>query len=135
MSPAEGDEFKLRRADQHAGRKSVATVTLRTDRPLPANTSIAIGLSSGGHEWRLLRSETVDMCGRSATRVTGILRGADIDGVDRYHELLSSDYIAGGMLYPIRMAVEITATDRAAYQPDIDTFVDGLQIVPKPAAG
>ncbi|WP_433724454.1 hypothetical protein ACQP0C_27345 [Nocardia sp. CA-129566] len=124
--------MELHRVDQHAGRKDIATVTLRADRPLPANTSIATGLSTGGHEWRPSRSETIDMCGRHATRVTGILLAAGIDGVDLYHEFLSSDYIAGEMLYPIRMSVETTAADRDMYQPDIDTFVNGLQIVPKP---
>ncbi|MFF0455817.1 hypothetical protein [Nocardia africana] len=55
--------------------------------------------------------------------------------VDEYHEFLGFDYLAGDMLYPIRMSVEATAADRDMYTPDIDTFVDGLQIVPIPPAG
>ncbi|MFI6042524.1 hypothetical protein ACIA8C_12870 [Nocardia sp. NPDC051321] len=134
MTQAEGDELALGRADQHAG-KDITTVTLRVDRPLPANTSIVSGVSTDGHEWRQSRSETIDMCGRHATRVTGIMRAAGIDGADIYHEFLHSDYIAGEMLYPIRMSVQTTAADQHTHQPDIDAFVNGLQIVPIPPTG
>jgi hypothetical protein len=85
--------------------------------------------------WRQWRSETVQVCGWGATRSTGVSPASGTDGVDRYHEFLGFGCLAGDMLYPIRMSVEATATDRDMYQPDIDTFVDGLQIVPTTRAG
>ncbi|WP_063001942.1 hypothetical protein [Nocardia mikamii] len=85
--------------------------------------------------WRQWRSEAVQVCGWDGTRSTGVSPASGADGVDRYHEFLGFGYLAGDVLYPIRMSVEATAAERDMYQPDIDTFVHGLQIVPTTPAG
>ncbi|MFI7188363.1 hypothetical protein ACIBQ0_01395 [Nocardia nova] len=134
VTPADGEDLVLRRVDRHAGGMSSATVTLGVSPPRSAagNTHVISGIAGN---WRQRRSRTVQVCGRGGTRSTGISPASGTDGVDHYHEFLGFDYLAGDMLYPIRMSVEAPATDRDMYQPDIDTFVDGLQIVPTPPAG
>ena len=129
VAPVEGDDLVLRRGDRQPGRMSSATVTLGVSTPRSAADNMTV-LSAIEGNWQQSRSETVQVCGRGGNRFTGILPASGADGADRYHELLGFDYLAGEMLYPIRMAVEATAADRDRYQPDIDTFVDGLQIVP-----
>lgn len=133
VTPVEGDDLVLRRVDRHAGRMSSATVTLGVSTPRSAADNTVV-LESVAGTWQQWRSETVRVCGRGGYRASGISPASGTDEVDHYHELLGFDYLAGEMLYPIRMAVEATAADRDLYQPDIDTFVDGLQIVPLPPA-
>ncbi len=134
VAPVEGDDLVLRRVDRHAGRMSSATVILGISPPRSA-TDTTIVLESIAGKWRQWRSQPVQVCGRGGTRSTGILPASGDDGVDHYHEFIGFEYLSGDMLYPIRMSVEVTAAERDMFQPDIDTFVDGLQIVPIPPAG
>lgn len=131
--PVEGDDFVLRRADRRAGRMASATVTLGVSSPRRVTDNITV-LGSVEGEWRQWRSEAVQVCGGGGSRATGILPASGADEVDHYHEYLGFDYLAGEFLYPVRMSVEATAADRDLYRPDIDTFVDGLQVVPIPPA-
>ncbi|MFC9995787.1 hypothetical protein [Nocardia sp. NPDC127526] len=106
-------------------RKGTATVTVRI---LPARgTSTVMGVSMGDG-WRELGSETISVCGLEAHRTTGISPASD---GDLYEDFLGSAYDAGEMTYPIMMSAQTPATDRDMYQPDFDTFVNGLQIVPQ----
>ncbi|MCC3313141.1 hypothetical protein [Nocardia africana] len=134
VTPTEGKDVILRRSDRHPGRMSSATVTLGVSPPRKASGHTAV-ISAMEGTWRQWRSETVQVCGWGGTRSTGVLSASRAEEVDEYHEFLGFDYLAGDMLYPIRMSVEATAADRDMYRPDIDTFVDGLQIVPIPPAG
>lgn len=129
VTPAENDDLVLRRVDRHAGRMSSATVTLAVSPPRSAadNSVVMSAIEGTRRQWR---SEAVQVCGWGGTRSTGVSPASVSDGVDQYHEFLGFEYLAGEMLYPIRMSVEATASDRDMYKPDIDTFVDGLQIVP-----
>ncbi|WP_147287863.1 hypothetical protein [Nocardia pseudobrasiliensis] len=129
VTPMEGRELALRRADRHAGRTGNATVTLDVSEPRNVADNISVFTGIQG-DWQHWRTETVEVCRRGGYQATGILPASGVDGVDQYHEFIGFDYLAGEMLYPIRMSVEATAADRDTYQPDIDTFVDGLQVVP-----
>ncbi|RDI42521.1 hypothetical protein [Nocardia mexicana] len=133
VTPGEGDDLVVRRAERRAGRIGSATVTLGVSSPRSAADNVSVLRSVEG-KWQQWRSENVQVCGWRGTRSTGIRPASETDGADHYHEFLWFDYLAGDMLYPIRMSVEATAADRDTYQPDIDTFVDGLQIVPTPPA-
>ncbi|WP_280316993.1 hypothetical protein [Nocardia wallacei] len=132
--PVEGEDLVLRRADRRVGRMGSASVTLGVSTPRRATDNVTV-LSSIAGDWRQWRSEAVQVCGGGGTRSTGILPASGAEGVDHYHEFLRFDYLAGEFLYPVRMSVEATAADRDLYQPDIDSFVDGLQIVPISPAG
>lgn len=134
VTPTEGKDLILRRADRHPGWMSSATVTLGVSPPRKASGKTAV-ISAMEGTWRQWRSETVQVCGWGGTRSTGVLSASRAEEVDEYHVFLGFDYLAGDMLYPIRMSVEATAADRDMYRPDIDTFIDGLQIVPIPQAG
>ncbi|MEU6563303.1 hypothetical protein [Nocardia nova] len=132
--PADGDDLVLRRVDRHAGKLSGATVTLGVSAPRSAVGNTVVIKSIAGN-WRQWRNQTVDVCGWDGSRGTGILSASGNEEADHYYEFLDFEYLAAETLYPIRMSVETPAADRDLYKPDIDTFVDGLQIVPTPPAG
>ncbi|MCM6773936.1 hypothetical protein NDR86_10680 [Nocardia sp. CDC141] len=123
----EGGDLVLYRLDRHAGRIGGATVTVGVSRPAIAVTTITAFMVDD--TWQQSRSETVGVCGQRAIRASGIEPASGADGVDLYHEYLGFSYMTDGMKYPIGMSAKATAADRDRYQPDIDAFVDGLQIV------
>ncbi|MBF6175685.1 hypothetical protein [Nocardia blacklockiae] len=133
VAPAEGDAFVLR-ADRHAGRMGSATVALSVSTPRRAAENVTVVKAYQGR-WRQWRSGDVQVCGGNGTRSGGILSEADSDGADHYREFLGFDYPAGDLVYPISMSVDATAADQNIYRPDIDTFVDGLQVVLNHPAG
>ncbi|MFF0490036.1 hypothetical protein ACFYTQ_13550 [Nocardia sp. NPDC004068] len=134
VTPDDAADLVLRRTDRLAGRTGSATITLRVTEPRRADNRTSVFVAYEG-PWRQWRSESVQVCGRGGTRSGGIHPASDAEGGDRYHEYLDFDCPAGELLYPIRMLVEATAADRDLYRPDIDSFIDGLQVVPTASAG
>ncbi|MFF2555477.1 hypothetical protein ACFVUS_31035 [Nocardia sp. NPDC058058] len=124
--PVRADSI-LRLADRHVGRAGNPSVTFTVSAPRSANMSMAYGMQGNWKQWR---TEEIQLCRLGGNRASGILVASGPDQVDRYREFLDLDYRAGDLLYPIRMMVDTPAADRDLYQPDIDTFVDGLQIIP-----
>lgn len=106
-------------------RKGNATVTLRV---LPATDTSSLFSVSMGDGWRQLRSETISVCGLEAHRTIGI---SSASGGEVYTDFLGSAYDSGEKRYPIMISAETPATDRATYQPEFDTILNGLQVVPR----
>ncbi|MGW4241411.1 hypothetical protein [Nocardia sp. NPDC004722] len=127
------DDLVVQRTDTHGGRTSDATVTLRVSTPYPAATAPSRVFGMTGN-WRQWRTEAIQVCGRAGNRAGGILVASEAGEADLYREYIDFDYVAGEMLYPIHMLVRTTAAARDTYQPDIDTLLDGLQVVPAPRA-
>ncbi|MBF6328464.1 hypothetical protein [Nocardia transvalensis] len=123
QTPVEGGDSVLRIA---LG-KGNATVTVRV---LPARDrgTTSIMSVSMGDGWRESGSETISVCGLEAYRTTGISPASD---GDLHKELLGFSYDIGEMNYPIMMSAQAPAAERDTYQSDFDTFVNGLQIVPR----
>ncbi|MFB8003988.1 hypothetical protein [Nocardia sp. NPDC056000] len=130
--PVEGDDSVLRLVAWPAGRTGSATITLGVSAPRSANISVVSAMAG---DWKQWRNESVQVCGGGGNRFGGILPASDTRSVDLYREFLDFDYRAGEMVYPIKMRVDAPAADRDRYKSDIDTFVDGLQVVPTPPAG